>query len=193
VELLAVIVLIGIIAAAAAPSILRAMEDNRVQKATYRVAETVRFARGRALGRGSAVLVRWDVNHAAPTPDDPNGRLTVREAIQSGGLGPLPSSSCFQTDWGDNSATSRYVASFDNRAPAHKPAEIEFLDPNGTAQAVAQICFSPRGRTFVRYANNGAFAPLSGVPRFTVLNPTSSFLRQVIVPPNGVAHVVGRL
>jgi type IV fimbrial biogenesis protein FimT len=191
-ELLLVVALIGVIAAAASPSIMKAMQDGRVQKAAFRVAELVRFAKSRAVGRGAAVAVRWDVGHAFPTTVNPNGRLSVREAIEP--VTELPSASCVNTNWNDNSANSRHVATFDDRSSIYDaPVSVTLIDLADNVAAAGTICFSPRGRAFVRFTANGAFSPLAGVPRFGVLNTESSFQRMVIIPPNGVAHVVGRI
>ena len=119
----------------------------------------------------------------------------MREAIAGGGTScaPSPASSCFGTDWTDAGPTSKYVMAFDERQAQYQPSQAAFVDPDGNAVAYAEICFTPRGRTFVRYAAAGTFVPLTGVPHIAVTNTTTSLVRQVLLPPNGVARVVSRI
>jgi len=194
VELLTVITIVGILAVAAAPSFVRLLRDRRVTDAAQQLADLYRGARSRAMGRGSAILIRWNQNASTPTNANPAGRATMREAIMGAGQGALlPSTSCFATDWTATSVTSRYVMSFDDRRPRFDPAAAAFQDAQGTAVNYAEICFTPRGRTFIRYAPNGVFTPLIGVPRIEVRNTKSNMRRYVIVPPNGVARVIKRI
>ena len=182
--------IIGILAAAAAPAFVDSMRDERVGSAARSVAGVYRDARSRSIGRGAAVLVRWNSAQGTPTPSDIRGHFTVREAIDPDSANNAPSSSCF-INWDD--ADSRVVASFDERFDRYAPAQAGFMDEDGNAQNFADICFSPRGRTFVKYAEGGAFLPLAGVPRATMLNANTSYSRQILVPPNGVARLVGRV
>jgi type IV fimbrial biogenesis protein FimT len=190
-ELLGVVAMIGVLAAAAAPMVVKMTRDKRVQSAAYQVASLYRTARARALGRGSAVLVRWDANHAQPTSANPHGHFSIREAIDA--ATGLPAPSCQLTNWTEASTSSRFVAAFDERATTYKPAEARFFDPTDAEKGYADVCFSPRGRTFVRYAPADAFAALTGVPRVEMKNTSTAFIRQVVIVPNGVARVVGRV
>ena len=190
--------IIGILAAAASPVFVRLMRDNRVTSAATNLADVYRTARARAMGRGSAVLVRWDSAHALPSAADPAGHVTMREAISGGAnadCAPLPAPNCLGTNWAANSTTSKFVMSFDERTKQYQPALASFLDPAGTAQGAnaVDICFTPRGRTFVDYHGGVGFQPLLGVARIEVKNTTTSFVRQVVIPPNGVARVVTTL
>jgi prepilin-type N-terminal cleavage/methylation domain-containing protein len=196
VELLAVVAIIGILAAAASPVFVQLIRDGRVSSAATAFADVYRTGRARAQGRGSAVVIRWNTAQALPTAANPAGHVTMREAIvgaAGGDCAPSPAPSCFGTNWADGGTTSKFVMSFDERLAQYQPSSAEFLDPAGTASGYAEICFTPRGRTFIRYAANGAFLPLTGVPRIEVTNSTTSVVRQVLLPPNGVARVVTRL
>jgi prepilin-type N-terminal cleavage/methylation domain-containing protein len=194
-ELLAALAIIGIFAAAASPVFVKLMRDNRVSSAATNFADLFRTARARALGRGSAMLVRWETAHATPTTANPAGLLTVREAIvgTGGDCAPMPAPNCSGTDWGEASTTSKFVMSFDARTRQYQPNAATFRSPADDEEAVAEICFTPRGRTFIRYSKDGAFEALAGVPRIEVVNTATSFRRQVIVPPNGMARVVTTL
>jgi len=196
-ELLTAVAIVGILAAAASPTFVRLMRDNRVSSAATNFADLYRTARNRALGRGSAVLVRWEAGHAMPNAANLAGQLTVREAIvsTSGNCGPMPAPSCTTTDWAESSTNSKFVMSFDARPKQYQPNTATFFDPDDAEAAYAEICFTPRGRTFVRYAPGpgATFVPLAGVPHIEVVNTTTSFKRQVVIPPNGMARVVTTL
>ncbi|MBI4704620.1 MAG: type II secretion system protein [Deltaproteobacteria bacterium] len=191
VEMLAVLAVIGILGAAASPSFVRMMRDSRVATAASRVAEVYRVARARALGRGGAVMVRWQGMAALPTPGNPGGHFEVREAIMgAGSCGLTPVPSCLGTDWSVGSANSRYVTSFDERAPQFAPAMAQFMDLAGNSVDFAQICYTPRGRTYINFGAAQPFVPLRGVARVNVVNAQSLLSRPVLLPPTGVAHVV---
>jgi type IV fimbrial biogenesis protein FimT len=186
-ELLVVLSIIAAFAVAAAPSMVAQLRNGRVADAAQKIADVYRTARARAMGRGSATFARWDQSAAVPT-DPYSGHFTVREATM-GATGPspfLPSASCA-------SASTLPVAAFDERRKRYEPATAEFLDPTGSPQPFAELCFTPRGRTFVRFAAAGAFQPLVGVPRIEVINGYDGMRRAIVLPPSGAARVVGKL
>ncbi len=194
VELLTVIGVIMILSAAAAPSFVRLMRDRRVNAAAIEVADMYRVARTRAMGRGAAVMVRWNQAALLPSAAFPDGHFAMREATIGAGAGAaLPTSSCFAPDWSDASTTSRRVRSFDERAPQFNPAAATFHLPNGTVEAYAELCFTPRGRAFIRFDPTAAFTPLTGVPRLDVVNLSTQLRRRVLLPPSGIARVVTTL
>jgi type IV fimbrial biogenesis protein FimT len=196
--MLAVVAFIGVLLAAATPTWVEIWRERRVENAATSIANLYRVARSRAMGRGSAVLVRWDKNAAQPTAADPQGHFRVREAVIGSGSGlsgnanTLPSASCFSPDWSGDT-TSKHVMVFDERQKQFEPAEATFLDQDGNEQTVAEICFSPRGRTYVRFSKAGTFSVLTGVPRVRVRNVDSKLSRFVVFPPHGSARVVGEL
>ncbi len=195
-ELLTVVAIIGILAAAASPSFVRLMRDRRVSDAAQQMADMYRGARARAMGRGSAIVVRWNAAASMPTQANPAGHLTMREAVLGSGgpdLALLPSTSCAATSWIDTSATSRYVMSFDERRKRFEPAAAEFQDAQGGTLPYVEICYTPRGRTFIRYSAAGNFLPLASVPRIQVANTTTALRRFIILPPNGVARLVTKI
>jgi prepilin-type N-terminal cleavage/methylation domain-containing protein len=184
-ELLMVVVLIGLIAVVATPGFKNVMRDSRVNKAGMSIAEAYRVARTRALGRGAAMLVRWDASKNS------KGLLSVREAIQGGTKKVLPGSSCFTTDWATSSPTSRLVSEFPPPSDGYlyDLASFKYFDPSGTEKPFSELCFTPRGRTFVRHDASDPFVPLTGVPRFEVKNGLTGVVRTVFAPPNGVARL----
>lgn len=194
-EILAVLAIMGTLAAAAAPAFVRQIRDGRVQSAAIGFADLVRTARARAMGRGSAVLLRWNNAAALPTPANGSAHLVMRESIQgtTAAGAPLPATGCLTTNWANNAATSQFLGGFDERTSQFSPAQAAFIDLSGSAVPYVELCFSARGRSFVRYDSTSAFAPLAGVPRIRVTNSETGFARQVVIPPNGAARIISRL
>ncbi|HVY44675.1 MAG TPA: prepilin-type N-terminal cleavage/methylation domain-containing protein [Minicystis sp.] len=185
IELMAVMAIIGILAAVASPTFIQLVRDQRVSRCAMEIADLYRLARSRALGRGSAVLVRWTAGGGVSG----KGLVEIREAITPGALVPTPSTSCSTTDWTDASLVSRHVYNFDPGNGAYELAQINFFDELGGAEPVSEMCFTPRGRTFIRYNIGAPFVQLAGVPSYTVVNTSTNRVRTVFVPPNGVARV----
>jgi type IV fimbrial biogenesis protein FimT len=183
-ELLAVVIIIGIFAAAASPMFINLMRDRRVNRAAMEVTGLYRLARTRALGRSNPVLVRWRASGAA-------FGFEVREGIVKSS-GPVLSAGCLSiTDWQDPDQ-AQPVTHFSPEVGAgqiYELAGFAFADEDGNPQAFAEMCFNARGRTFVRYIEGGAFAPLNGVPRVDVTNNKTGLVRTVFIPPNGVARM----
>jgi type II secretory pathway pseudopilin PulG len=197
VELLTVISIVGILAATAAPTFISYMRDARVSEAASNIADLFRGARSRAMGRGSATMVRWNASAALPTNANPEGHFGVREAI-SGPSTPfhqmLPSTSCFAASFQVGSPTSTHVKGFDARIPRYQPAEVTYRTSSSPDPiAYAEICYTPRGRTFVRYVAEGGWQPLTQVLAIEVLNPSTTMRRFVVVPPNGAARLETRV
>lgn len=181
VELLAAIVIIGLLTALATPSFIAMMRDRRVASAAVILADTYREARTRALARGNAVLVRWTAT------GNGKGTLETRETmVQPVTLGP--SKSCTGADWTAGSADTRAVYTLNFASSTYELASIQLVTDGGADTGLGEMCFSPDGRTWIRYAN-GPFSPLTGVPRYDVDNKSNGFRRQVFLPPNGVARV----
>lgn len=176
------VVLIGILAAAASPSFVNGMRDRRVNRTAMEISGIYRLARYQAIGRGTAVLVRWTASA---------GDFQVRQAqVQGTVAGALISQSCGSVDnWMDPTTTAP-VTTFGTTGI--ELAAVELRDPtapDGVVQADADVCFTPRGRTYVRYNPGGQFVPLLGALRVNVTNSGTGLLRSVFVPPNGVARL----
>ncbi len=185
-----VVIIIAVLAVIAIPQITTRMRDRRTQAAAQEVSTIYRNARLRALGRGSAVLVRY-------TNTDVRGTLEVREAI--GGTGvvaaecqTLPRSDCTQQEW--TATNSRTVSSFGASVMGtFSSIHIDMRNPDDSAISAMDVCFTPLGRTFVRFGA-GAWAPLAIVPRANVWRNDGSgnaagLQRVVLIPPNGMARL----
>jgi type IV fimbrial biogenesis protein FimT len=187
-----VVAIIAVLAVLAIPSIRERMRDRRTQEAAQRVALVYREGRMRAMGRGAAVLVRFDGSDS--------GRFEVREGVRgtAGGGGAncaaLPAAGCQINAWQDGSDDSRVISSFDpTKSGVYEGVSIKLADTEGGDRDNMDVCFTPMGRTYVRYNNAAPFAPLVGVPTARVervLNGERVGLeRRVLILPNGASRL----
>ena len=186
-----VVILIGVLAALGIPSIATQLRDRRTNQAAHEVALLYRQARSLAMGRGSAVLVRFD--GAA------NGRIEVRESMDPdpNHCLTLPATSCSAANWNAASPLNRLVASFDVTAAdgPYQRVKLAFFQASGTSAGNAvEVCFSPLGRPYRRFAFTGAFVPMTEVPylevnRVDAANQVEGITRTVLVLPNGTSRL----
>ncbi|HEY3593639.1 MAG TPA: prepilin-type N-terminal cleavage/methylation domain-containing protein, partial [Polyangiaceae bacterium] len=144
-ELMVVVIMIGVLAVLAVPAIAAQLRDRRTNQAAHEVALLFRQARARAMGRGTAVMVRFDTAT--------RGSIEVREAqnVTAGSCLSLPSTSCLTTVWDTASPQNRLVGSFDpTTLGVYKNVELHYLQSNGTESTAADICFTPLGRPYSR-------------------------------------------
>lgn len=184
VETLAVVAIVGMMAAIASPAFIQQMRDSRVNRLAMMLSENYRLARARAIGRGAATMVRWTSASAG------KGLLETREAVDAV-FSSMPSPSCLSTTWDNASPQSRAITVTDAGSGPFENAQLTFLAPVTNAVApYAEICFTPRGRTWIRYVAGAAFVQLTGAAQFTVVNSASPLkIRTVFIPPNGVARI----
>jgi type IV fimbrial biogenesis protein FimT len=182
VEMLVVITLIGILSVAASPVFINIMRDRRINRAAMHVADMYRTARTRALGRGMPVLIRWDAN--AGQQKGSAGVLTIVEP-RVAALADV-GTNCTSVNWNDAAVVYQHMR-FDVGNGLHERANLTFVDDTGVTFPQSDICFSPRGRTFIR--RGGILAELAGVPTFDVVNSGTGLRRTVFIPPNGVARL----
>jgi type IV fimbrial biogenesis protein FimT len=161
------------------------MRDRRTNQAAHEVAILYRQARAVAMGRGTAVLIRYD---AAP-----RGVITVLESRNPGTDGVnclgLPAPSCNANAW--NAANSLQVGSFDpSLSKVYDNVQLTFV--NSTSDTEGDLCFSPLGRPYWRNVHVGQqnFQPLTEVPRIEV-SPIDhiGLTRTVLVLPTGAARL----
>jgi type II secretory pathway pseudopilin PulG len=188
IELMAVVLIITVFAGLAIPKVVIQMRDRRVQEAARRIGLVYREARLRALGRGSAVLVRIVA-----------GDVTVREARLGAavngdaGCADLPMSSCLNTNWGGVNA-DRIVDGFHVAASGElSNLTVAITDSAATSVPNLDICFTPMGRAFARRSvtPGAAFAPLADTFVATVSRTGVTRPRQLALLPNGTARLVG--
>lgn len=192
-EILTVIILIGLLAALASPSFIRLMQDRGVSRATLHLMDALRTARARALER-EVTVVRWTANGG------PGGvpRLELWEAVVLE-VGAQPPT-CSGIVWGPGSPSSRRIAGMNfspdpgsaqntDESGATELAPPVFTDPSGTAQTFVELCFTGRGKTFVRYAAGDPWDSFTGVASIAMVNKRTNFKRTIFIPPNAPARV----
>jgi type IV fimbrial biogenesis protein FimT len=190
IELVAVVVIIAIVAALAIPSLAGRMRDRRTRQAAQTIAQLYATARMRAMGRGAAVLVRYD-----------GTRFTMLEAIRGTAdeadpnCQPLPIASCLNggaARWVAGAPGNRQVAEFAplNRSVyANLSVALERAD-NGDEANSMDVCFTPLGSAFVAYDGGGNLSRLAGIPVARVSRTgVVGLTRTVMVLPNGNAQL----
>lgn len=186
-----VVILITIFAAIAIPLATQQLRERRAQQAAEQVAMVYRGARLRAMGRGSAVLVRFS--------DATRGKLEVREAQRGAdaeaGCEALPVSSCLLPNWNGPANTDyREVGGLDlaNR-PEFSDVSLGMLDRASANVTQLDICFTPMGRAFFRTDPARALAPLTETHVAEIWRGEESAplgrTRKVLILPNGTARI----
>jgi type II secretion system protein H len=191
-ELMVVVIVIGVLAALGVPSIAAQLRDRRTNQAAHEVALLYRQARSLAMGRGSAVLVRFD--------GSANGRIEVRESMDADPAHclSLPATSCSAANWNAASPLNRLIGTFDvNNNGPYQNVKLAFFQSDGTsAGSAVEVCFSPLGRPYRRFAFVGAFVPMAEVPYLEVKRvdngsppKAEGITRTVLVLPNGTSRL----
>lgn len=185
-----VVILIGILAVIAIPAASRAMRENRSSAAAQRVSLMYQVARARAIGRGAAMMVRYE-----------DGVFEVREAVSGDATSLMPISSCTvpATRWTDAKlydVLDKFELS--GQAP-YELVKTEF-HPDGPATdvgtAVADVCFTPNGTMFFR-KGTAAFSRSARTLMIRVGQKDSAdnevgIPRTIFILPNGVARLAAR-
>src|ERR1019366_4179199 len=173
IELMVVIIIIGVVAALAVPTMAAARIDRNAYDDAGSIMQLLRSARTRAVARGGAVLVAMTFNGMAD-----RGTFQMFEAVgvnpgNQGGLARAPIGTC--------------------KAP------VNWVPLAGSPQAAvtqAYICFTPLGRTYYSDTGGPVFDGLQ--PMVTPLefrvqrmngNAPVGTIRSVLLPPNGMARV----
>jgi prepilin-type N-terminal cleavage/methylation domain-containing protein len=184
VELFIVVVIISLLAVIAIPAITYQLRDRRTGEAAERLATLYRNARLRAMGRGSAVLVRFDLK---------NARVDVREAIRGGAdnaCARLPMSSCTMPDWDETDETAQSQLLETLNLPQR--GEYAGIALSG-ATDLLEVCFTPMGRPVSRTVASATFTGMTGVPVITVTRSSeghvAGLVRRVALLPNGMARL----
>lgn len=179
IELIVVVLIIGITAALATPSVVNQMRERRSRDAAQQIAQVYSGARMRALGRGSAVMVVYA-----------GGAFEVRESVEGAmaeargqaACVSAPGAGCLTTNWADP-ANWREVGSMTPRTDINVSAKKA-----GTAQGTLSVCFTPGGRSFASSDGNPPTLPFTGSIEFSVQRATG-LLRKVVLLPNGNARL----
>lgn len=211
IELLISIMIIGILAVMAVPSMSIASYDRDMYNDAGAIMQVFRRARTRAIARGSAVVVQMIVNGSYP-----QGGFFTYEAVSSNPNAAAgtqtPMASCkYPTTWPistltllDGFAVNPAVESVD--ALAGISAQPYVYTSGVTAGATfteGYVCYTPLGRSYFAISPTVAGAPTlatSGAPVFTGLSSISALeirvtrtdgptIRSVLVPNSGTARL----
>jgi prepilin-type N-terminal cleavage/methylation domain-containing protein len=204
-ELLVVVIIIGILAALAIPSLSLSSYERDTFNDAGAIMQLFRAARARAIGRGGATLVAMTYSNGTD-----RGTFLVYEAVAANPNGAAgtqsPVATCkWPTDWTLSSLTP--IDSVNLNPPtgvssvevlANINAVPNLFNPNKTAESALYVCYSPLGRSYVSTGPTGA--PTFGGQQATlypigidVTNGNSVTVRTVLVPPNGMARVFSHL
>jgi type IV fimbrial biogenesis protein FimT len=176
-----VVIIIGICATLATPTVVEQMRERRSRDTAQQVALVFTTARMRAMGRGSAVMVRYNAITGFRTFDSVEGAMAT--ARGEAACTSAPGLGCLTTDW-SNPANERLVSTY---LPADTITVVGH-DPGGTVQADIRVCFTPSGRSFASYAATDPTAAMAGSVEFTVKRDSGP-LRHVALLPNGNARL----
>ncbi len=196
-ELMVVVVIITILSAMAIPMITAQMRDRRTQDAAQRVTDLLRGARMRAMGRGSAVLVRFSPGTRGRFDlfEAQRGTTDAPVGASDASCASLPNPSCLDTNWNDPaSGEFRKVTEFDLASRGeYDRLTVSMSDEGGLAIANLDICFTPMGRAFYRTVTTAPLQPLAKSHTVEVFRGTAATKlgreRKVLVLPNGVARL----
>jgi type IV fimbrial biogenesis protein FimT len=188
VELMVVVVIITVMAVLAVPTLGRQLKNRYTEQAAQELALLYRGARAQSLGRGSAVLYRYE-----SSPTSGQAMVEVREAVRGGidlAGAALPISNCALADW----PRAPLIRGFDTSASRHyRELKVVAVDQNNATLARFDVCFSPRGPARVRYATNDAFQTLAEILAFNVFETQADgaafgLTRRTLLLPNGSAR-----
>ncbi len=193
-ELVVVVVIIGILATIAIPSIRDQMRDRRANQASQTIAELYRGARMRAMGRGSSVLVRYQKNTDAPA-----GGLEVWEAVQGGDdCAPVPRRGCQAfppPGEGTPPDTQQLIDQFNPGVRSEFEGVTITMLPTATGAPLTylDVCFTPMGATFTRSAHDApTMTRMAGIHTAQVQRTGQDWRRDVLIVPGGAARVKGK-
>jgi prepilin-type N-terminal cleavage/methylation domain-containing protein len=186
IELMVVVLIIGITAALATPTMTQQVRERRSRDTAQRIAQLYSAARMRALGRGAAVVVRYRTDTG----------FTVVESIQGATAAALqnatsvtcatqPGLGCLANAW-DNPEQSRVVGTLTPMA------ELTVTAWQGTtSKTKMDICFTPMGRSFISFDGTPPSTAMVGATTVEVqrTGTGTGLLRTVAILPNGMARL----
>lgn len=191
VELMVVVIIIAVVAALTIPNITRRMQERRASEAAQRVAQLYQTARARAMGRGTAVTVRY-------TQPTAQGAFEVLEAQRGpragGGCITLPEPSCNATNW-DTPGLQQFTSLTEFKIGGRGEYDNVHvtLTQGGTSPTFVDVCFTPMGRTYVRKSQGLGFSSMTEVYEAKVGRMEGSTAlgrtRTVMILPNGSARL----
>ena len=181
IELMTVVALVGVVSMLAVPGGVKQMQDHNARRFAGAFAQRIQGAKMRAMGRGAAVRVLINTG---------TGQLTISETVAQGepsGTCLIPTNSCLRGNWDTGMRTVGSYGMDDNLTMSVSG----FASPlDALTQKSVEICFTPTGRTFQRYAAlaGDPMEPLKQSPIFHIKHVAGQQVRRVIVLPTGTTR-----
>jgi prepilin-type N-terminal cleavage/methylation domain-containing protein len=183
-ELLAVVAIIGIFLALAAPAISKTLDDRKAGGLANDVAAVFRLARARAAATGSAHVVRV-------TSISGVAKLELMQAIDATTKAAV--SSCFTPTWNPAGSDVRVLMTID---PANTPAlKAKKIVVVATTTNVGMFCFTPGGGSWWNTSGGVWSRPVAAnsleyeIHRSDSAGVVSGFVRFVRLGTTGVPRV----
>jgi type II secretory pathway pseudopilin PulG len=197
-----VVVIIGITAALAVPTMSVGRFDRYVYDDAGSIMQLLRSARIRAIARGGAVVVAMSTNGVTD-----RGTFTMYEAVSTnvlGGVNRTPVASCkAPTVWSFAAGNPNVLlidgvnmnGTIEGIANIQTAAFIYTSPTNSTATAFSSgfVCYTPLGRSYIQIGVgppvfNGTLPAVSPL-ELRVTRANGGNYRSVLVPPNGMARL----
>jgi prepilin-type N-terminal cleavage/methylation domain-containing protein len=206
IELLVVVIVIGIVAALAIPTMSATRSDRRAYDDAGSIMQLFRSARTRAIARGGAVLITMTTNGATD-----RGTFLMYEAVTqnpaaTGDAGPginTPFASCkAPMNWTD--ATTALLVdgvNLNGRLETQVDIQTQLFQYNNAPTPFTQgsMCWTPLGRSYFHTSLtapvaagvfDGSLPTTTPVEIQVLLNSGGATYRSVVVPPNGMARLL---
>ncbi len=212
IELMVVVILVGIMVMLAVPSMSSARYDRRVYDDAASIAQVVRDARARAMGRGAAIVVQ--LSNASSS----RGSYLVYEAvtgnsslttanIEAGVENRTPDSRCRRGDLNLLDTTKNVLVEstmLDNQTEISADILSVVVGPTGIVPTAgsAFLCFTPGGHTYYSEGTTANFdsalpmtSPMTVIVRRrnvagSSASPDFGLRRRVVIAPSGNTRVV---
>jgi type II secretion system protein H len=175
IELMVVVMIVSILAVLAVPSMSHESWDRRAYTDAASVAELVREARTRAVGRGAAELLLMQGEQTGNTASFVLWEATTAPFEDGGSAGT--STTCnAPTVWPNNgTVTATQVDEFQINGGDSLEGinngniNMQLFPPNGGVRersvSTIYLCFTPAGRSYFSTTGaSGSFVPISGTP-----------------------------
>jgi prepilin-type N-terminal cleavage/methylation domain-containing protein len=187
IELMVVVLIVGITAALATPTVTAQVRERRSRDTAQRIAQLYSVSRMRALGRGTAVMVKYRSDTGFSVVESVLG-ATAAAAQNAGSVtcNNQPGLGCLTNSW-TNPDTSRVVTTLMPRADL----TVTVRDQAAVAKTQMDICFTPMGRSFISFDGTAPTASMVGATTVEVQRTGKGLgvLRSVAILPNGMARL----
>lgn len=191
IELMVVVLIIGITAALATPTITEQVKERRSRDTAQRIAQLYSGARMRALGRGSAVMVRYRADSGFTVIESIQGvTAATAQNAASATCAAQPGLGCLANNWAVGADTWRQVSTLVPLSTLTVTAKAQ----DATTKTSMDICFTPMGRSFISFNGNPPTQAMVGATTVDVQRniegtTLKGLLRTVAILPNGMARL----